>query len=518
MSAADDRTKSAGRGGIAIAAAKIYFIVVGLVQQIALVHILGLDVYGGLSKVQSAGSMVYNPVVYTGVQGMSRAVSSAPDEQRGVVTRNALRVHAATGVPLAIAFFLAAPWITRHAMKAPHLTTPIRIIAGVLLFYALYAPLVGVLNGQRRFGWQAGLDTLFATVRTIGLLAGAWLLARRGLGIEGALSGFVAAAAIIFAIALPVSGVWRRHKAEATSPASTSKDGGFTRHLWFIAPLFGGQLALNLLFQSDFQLLGRFAAVAGERAGVGAQEADALAGAYRAAQLFCFLPYQLLLSVTFVLFPLLATAHRDRNRNAVAQYTRTGVRLAVIIAGALVSVTASLPGPLLNLVFGQQAAALGARAMFILAIGLGVFAIFGILTTVLTSLGREIASALCTVLALALVVVLCFTFVSGHAYGEGLLIRTAACTSAGLLTACIIAAILVKRTAGAVVPWPTLLRVGVALSAAIAVGRWLPSPGKPLTIVYALVLVLIYTALLVVSRELERRDLALVMTVLGRKR
>ena len=44
--------------------------------------------------------------------------------------------------------------------------------------------------------------------------------------------------------------------------------------------------------------------------------ADALAGAYGVAQLFCFLPYQLLLSVTFVLFPLLASAKRETDEAA----------------------------------------------------------------------------------------------------------------------------------------------------------------------------------------------------------
>ncbi|MSP25794.1 MAG: lipopolysaccharide biosynthesis protein, partial [Myxococcales bacterium] len=61
--------REAGRGGLAIAAAKGYFIVVGLVQQVALGKLLGLEDYGALSRVQSAASMAYNPVVTTGVQG-----------------------------------------------------------------------------------------------------------------------------------------------------------------------------------------------------------------------------------------------------------------------------------------------------------------------------------------------------------------------------------------------------------------------------------------------------------------
>ena len=56
-------TRSAGRGGLAVAFAKIYFIVVGLVQQIALPRILGLDGYGALASVPPrSGSMTTTPI------------------------------------------------------------------------------------------------------------------------------------------------------------------------------------------------------------------------------------------------------------------------------------------------------------------------------------------------------------------------------------------------------------------------------------------------------------------------
>ena len=38
------------------------------------------------------------------------------------------------------------------------------------LCYALYAALVGSLNGRRMFLHQAGLDITFSTVRTFGIL------------------------------------------------------------------------------------------------------------------------------------------------------------------------------------------------------------------------------------------------------------------------------------------------------------------------------------------------------------
>jgi len=288
-------------------------------------------------------------------------------------------------------------------------------------------------------------------------------------------------------------------------------------HLLFIGPLLLGQLALNLLFQSDLTLLGRFAADAAEVAQLNIEEADTLAGAYRNAQLFCFLPYQLLISVTFVLFPLLASAYRDRDRGAVARYVRAGVRLALILAGMMVSVMAGLSGPLLRLVFGDDSAQLGADAMVIMALGLGSFAIFGILVTVLTSLKRERLSAMLTVAALVLVVVSCFVLVRGQPFGSGMLVRTAISTSVGLLIATLAAAAAVKATAGAVVPRVTLIRVGVSLVVAILIARVLPAPGKLMTLIYSGGIGLLYLGLLLITRELDKDDLASIRAVTGRR-
>jgi stage V sporulation protein B len=235
-------------------------------------------------------------------------------------------------------------------------------------------------------------------------------------------------------------------------------------------------------------------------------------------QLFSFLPYQLLISVNFILFPMLASAVRDGDRDAIARYVMTGVRIALIIAGLMVSVTAGLSTPLLALVYGREAAALGGRSLGLLALGFGAFAIFGVLTTVLNSLKRERASAAVTAVAAGAVVVLCFLRVRGSEFGEGLLFRTATATSIGLAIATLSAALLVKRAAGAVVAQKSLVRVLIAVGAVVAAGHVLPEPGKLLTIVYAGLLAFGYAALLVVLGEIGKADLALVRRVLAKKR
>jgi stage V sporulation protein B len=514
--AAGDVARTAGRGGLAITGAKIYFMFVGTVQQIALPRVLGLDGYGALSSALSIASTTYNPVVTTSIQGASRAITMSSPEEAPAALRRVFVVHTVFAVFLSAAFFALGPVLAR-AIGAPHISTALRILSGVMLMYGLYTPLVGALNGQRRFLNQAALDVIAATLRTIGLVVGSWWFVKRFAhggatdadiaGMNGASWGFLASSTLILTVALFMVGIGRR------GPGGPS----VAQHLVFVLPILAGQVALNFLLQADLTLLRLFAADSAKAAGLPLTAADPLVGAYRATQLFSFLPYQLLLAVTFILFPMLGVAVREGDRVAIARYVKTGVRLALVMAGAMVSVTAGLSDALIHLVFGEEAAHYGGRSLELLALGFGVFAIFAILTTVLNSLKRELAGAIVTLVAFALVVGLCVLRVRGAPFGEDLLFRTAVATSSGLCLATLLAAWLVRRSAGAVVEPKTLARVVVAVAVAVTVGRYMPYWGKAGTLLQAVVVAAIYALMLLVSREVGKADLDMVRHVLSPK-
>ncbi|MET0792820.1 MAG: oligosaccharide flippase family protein [Polyangiaceae bacterium] len=507
QSAAAEVTRSAGRGGLAVAFAKIYFILVGLVQQIALPRLLGLDGYGALASVLSIAGITYNPVTTTSIQSVSRAVAQATPETEPGTIRRVFTLHAIFAILLAVGFFALAPLIA-HSVGASHVVGPLRILSAVMLLYGMYTPLIGVLNGQRKFVSQASLDVIAGTLRTIGLIAGAYLLGRHNLAVEGAASGFAVGAVLILGVALLIVGIGKRGPSAVTTRA----------HLLFALPVLFGQVLFNLLLQADLTLLRRFASEAAIAQGLPATAADPLVGAYRATQLFSFLPYQLLIAVTFILFPMLATAARDGDRQAVARYVRTGVRLALVLAGLMVSVTAGLSDRLLLLVFGPEAAKLGGTSLSLLAIGFGGFAIFGVLTTVLNSLKHERESAIVTGVAVTLVVGLCYLRVRGAPFGEELLLYTAEATAAGLFVATLSAAYFVYRAAGAVAPPLSLLRVLAAVAVAVGVGRILPHAGKMVTPVYAALVGLSYVLILLVTRELAGDDLSTIRAVVSKRR
>lgn len=511
----DERSPSAptnaGRGGLAIAGAKAYFILIGFVQQTLLGRLLGADGYGAYSSVMAIANVADNVVISSSIQGTSRTVAEARDGEVDGAHRRALRVHAALAIPIAGLFAIFAPMIAR-ASGAPHVALHARVASLIVLGYCLYTPFVGALNGRRRFVAQAGLDVGYATLRTATMLGGAYLFAARQAAPLGAVSGFALAALSIVPVAALVVGVGRR--GPGGPPLSA-----YLKLLW---PLALGQLFLNMLMQSDITLLRYFASERAASDGLvdaaAALAADRTVGIYRACQLFAFLPYQLLLSVTFILFPLLAKAHADGDDAAVRAYVRTGVRLSLVLAGAMVAVIAGLGPLLLSLAFKPEIAEPGGRCLRVLALGQGAFALYGIFATVLSSLHRERWSMALNAVATALVVLAAWTIVPGADQGAALAERAALATSCALLVAALMGALAVRRVAGALAsPW-TVARVLAAGGLAAVIPIALGWQGKLAALALAAVVGAAYFALLAATRELGRDDLELVLRVARRKK
>jgi len=495
------RTRAAGRGGLAIAGAKVSFILFGFAQQLLLPRLLGVDGYGEVSRVLAIVGVVNNVVVATSIQGVSRAVSSVPEDRADEAFARTLRVHAVIAIVLSLLFALLAGTVA-SAVGAAHVAAPLRIAGAVVLLYGVYAPLIGALNGRRRFGTQAALDTGYGAVRLLAMAGGAWLF-----GVSGAVIGFVAAAAAIVPIAATRSGLGR---AGTAGPSVGS-------YLGFLGPLAIGQVCLNLLMQTDFFLLSRFLGDAAAASGQLPAAADRMVGVYRGVQLFAFLPYQMLMSITFVLFPMLARAHAEGDRPAVGRYTAMGVRIALITTGLMCGTVAALAPHVLRFAFPVEMADNGGAALRILALGMGAFSMLGIVSSALTSLARERASALLTAITVVAIAAGCFALVPRAAFGPDMLVSSATATSLALLLAAIIGAVLLRGVAGAFVSPLTLVRVGVAMAATVAVGTRVPWLGKLAVLVEVVGVALVYLGVLVVSGEIGRKDLATVRAGLGRR-
>ncbi|HEY8073395.1 MAG TPA: oligosaccharide flippase family protein [Labilithrix sp.] len=522
--AAEETAAKAGRGGLAVLAAKVFFILTGFVQQPLLRVAIGQADYGALSRVLAVSNVFNNVVVSSSTQGVSRTVAAAGVHEKEAL-RAALRVHGVIAIVAAALLVIAAP-IVASFQHASEVAAPLIVMAGVLGIYGIYAPLIGYLNGRARFTHQASLDVLAATLRTIGLLGVGWLFVRAGgaiaasfstsPGVLGATVGAVGASLGVFLVALRLTG---RGKSFTERPSTVPRASAY---VGLIVPIMIAQLFTNALMQTDIFMLGRYLSLGAVTAGVLEPEkaANEWVGVYRASQLFAFLPYQMLFSVTQILFPMLAKAQADEGPARVAELVRRGSRIGAIVCGLVMVVVVGLPKSLISFAYGADVSEHGHVALSILAIAQGAFAMFGLAATVLVSLGRERVAMLLTAVSLGALVVSCAVSLGRPlAFGEPQLVATAIAAATALCVMLVVAVIVVRKFAGAFVPLATALRVGVAVGGAWAFGWLVPIRlGKLLTPVASLVFVGAYVVALVVMRELRREDLSLALSVVRRKK
>jgi stage V sporulation protein B len=515
--ASESDARTAGRGGVAVLGAKLFFLVVGFAQQPLLRLAVGLNDFGGLAQALIVANVVNNVVVSSGTQGVSRVVAGAKGHEDEAM-RAALRVHVPLAVVVAALMVVAAPLYAAFE-RAQDVVAPLVVLAGVALLYGLYAPAIGYLNGRNRFGRQALLDVTFASLRTVGLIGVGYGFVKAGLsGVMGTTVGWVAAAALIVPLAARSTGIGKALPAGAARPAGVPSPG---KYLAMLGPIAGAQLCTNLLMQIDILLLGRFLSEGAASVGLaGDAQRDAVKqwlATYKECQTFAFLPYQLLFSVTLILFPMVARAQAAGDGKAVREYVARGARLAAIFCGLLVGVVVALPESMLSFAYGAADAARGADVLRTMALAQAAFAMLGIATTVLTSIGRERTAALVTLAAVITVGVACAVFVPGGAFGHDQLLRSTAAAGVALAATLVVGGLLVRAHAGSFVPLATGVRVAIALGACFALGLVTPRFGRLVTPFAAAAVAAAYLAVLVVTRELGRADLAMVRALRGRK-
>jgi stage V sporulation protein B len=518
---AEETARTAGRGGVAVLGAKLFFLVVGFVQQPLLRFAVGRNDFGALAQALVVANTVNNVVIASGTQGVSRVTAGAKGAEDEAF-RATLRVHVPLAIAIAAAMAAAAPLYARFE-HASDVVAPLLVLAGVALLYGLYAPLIGFLNGRNRFTRQAALDVTFGTLRTLGLVGVGYAFVVRGQpGLLGVTVGWVGAAACIVPLAVRSTGLGRPLARGVPRPSGVPTTGAY---LAILAPIAGAQLCTNVLLQIDIALLGRFLSESAAAAGVaGAGQRDAVTAAlaiYKECQTFAFLPYQLLFSITLVLFPMLARARADGDMAAVRAYVLRGARLAALFCGLLVGVVVALPESLLSFAYGAADAARGAEVLRVMALAQAAFAMLSIATTVLTSIGRERLAALVTLGAVIAVAASCVALVRGTDFGRDghlLLVRSAEATTAALAVTLVVAGVVVRSSTGAFVPALTAVRTVLALAACLALGLVLPRFGRLVTPLVSVVVAAAYVVALIVTREIGRADVAMVRALASKRR
>lgn len=519
----DLEAQNAGRGVMFIAAAKLYFMVIGAVIEFRLPAILSNVTFGAYGVVTSLVSPINNVLIVGTIQAVSRFTAQDPAQARAV-QRAGLRMHLIVGFPIALSFVALSP-LFAYFFHDQSKTGPLMLAAGIIAGYSFYAVFVGRANGSRAFHKQAGLDMGFATLRAAGILG----FASAGLGLYGAIGGWVLAVGAIILVASFVIGVPGR--VEETQPLKPL--------LSFFASVAAYLVLMNFIMVVDQLLLKRMATEwfqahavetrdfvfesvpAWVAQAVGTLEpsdaADSQVGYYRAVQNLARLSYQAIIAATFVIFPLVSRSTFISDRAKTQRYVKTTLRYSLIFATAIASVFAANPQELLDIPYATDYAVVGAPALAVLALGNVAFSVFVIAGTILNGAGDTRAALLGAAATLTLATASNAVVIPLFNPGRDLLLACSVATSSSMLLGAMLSLWLLNKSTGATIAISTVIRVLIAATATVAMGRFWPSTGALGTMIESCVIGIFFLLMLVVTREFKRDDLQGVLAIAKRK-
>ena len=477
--------RQAGLGVLWLTAAKFYFMGTGLLLLLVLPALFKrfagaehVALYGDYRTV--AGITNWFNMVFIGgtIQAVAKFVSER--ESRGLSVKwQTLRIQLVLGGAASLCLLLPADVIAQHFYKDPSLAPYLRIASPVVLLYACYAVIIGCMNGLKRFRHQATMDMMFATLKvglTIGLVAA-------GMAIVGAVVAFVATAAVMLVVSWLVLG-----KLDPGEKVRWQDILGFEWQTLLIA------FFLNGLLQVDVQLL---KALAPPELGPASDQT----GIYAAAQQIGQIPYVAVLSVAFVVFPLVSQSVFAGDHARTRDYVSTTNRFVWVALTGIVLPFALEPEGILGLVYPSEYAS-GASFFAIQCVAYLFLACMVVNATIVTGSGRPWLSASVFAGALGLAAFLCTVLVPLHG-ALGAAMAMAVAMLAGLAAL----ALVCLRIFRTFVPVLTLVRSLTAAGLVVAVNELaLPeTAGKLATVVRCALLMAAYAGLLVASGEIPLR-------------
>ena len=516
-----------GRGYLWLTGAKLWFLVTATLLNIGLPRLLGDPTSFGDYKVVAGFLAVLSMVILAGaLQTSSKSISEQP-EFRGTLRRRAERLAFSISASLSLIVFIAAEPIAQNLWQDKALAEPLRLASGVILAYGLYATWIGAANGVKNYRTQALFDIGFATLKTGGIIAAVIL----GFGISGIFLTFTTVALLMTAVAFLV--IARKTVDQVKTENAASEQGmALKKMATFMGGVMGFNLTLNLLLQGDVVLLKGLiheasteAIAAGKSLGLehlrdmSAEDSTSyLAGLYGAVRNVTMIPYQGIISLTFVIFPILSAATFQADQEKTQATVHGALRFAVLLISLLCGGLVLTDKVLIGILFGSSYTD-GASFLIPMVTGTIVFSLYFVLTSMLTAAGYVgrvlIIGAIAALIHLAAVSFA--TNLHGSPFSKALFCAWG--STLGPLMGFILASFWIQRLLQLRLPWLSILRsAGCAMGSSAAVLTLIPADGLISIVLRLFTFCVVVLAAWTLTGELKREDFKTVKKMLGKSK
>jgi len=479
----DNTAALVGRGTIYITVAKIWFMVSGYGIAVTLAHLLTDENYGIYRVVINTVSII-NAVIVTGTyQTVSKYVSQEPEKADSIKWK-ALGLQVYVGGAATLGFFLLAP-VVASLLNDPRLTGWLRLASLITLSYSFYSVYTGYFNGDKRFDVQAGLDITYSTLKLGFIVLFAWF----GFGVTGSVSGFALAAGCVLGLAAILArGNYRKGQARV---------GQLFKFQSYVL-LF--TLVLTLLQRVDLMLIKALSSpdtrIASENAGY-----------YSAAMDIANLTYQVIVSVTFVVFPLVSQSTFADDRVRTKGYISDTLRYTLMVMALTATLFSSCASGVLRVIYRETYQA-GSSALRIVAFGMLFFGLLYVVTTIISASGQPRVSLMLGIITLVLSTALNAMLIPSNG-----LAGAATATTVSMMAGTMLACLYLWRRFGTLMSMASAARISGCAGAIYAASLLFSPASKLLILVQLTGLSVVYAIALIVTGELGRDDLRRIVRV-----
>lgn len=520
----EDEIRIAGRGFILITFAKLYFLLTSAIINIGLPRILGDPARFGDFRVVNSFLSVLTMVVITGtIQGISK-ITSEDNARATIVSKKGIIIHTFIGMPLGIAMFIFSDFISFKVLNDERLSIYLKISSFIVASYSFYAVFIGIFNGMKEFHKQSGCDIAFSTLKTSLII----IFVLLGFSVKGAFTGFSIASFIILIISIFIY-----KKSGYKSEEKKYNEVSLKRIALYMIPIMVYTLFLNLLLQTDVLVLKsvsftpifnhlndaigdfRIALIFHQfgienistemKQGLAMEITSRLSGFYGATKNLAILPYQGVISLTFVVFPFISSSTYKGDIEKTKSQISQAMRFALIFSFFMIAILIAEPSGILSLLFGKEYI-IGEYAMLFLLFATLFFALLYVANSIITGGGFPHLALAVSGITFFITFLIMILFLKNKISDPEIINSAAIAVTISIAGGFILSAIILLAKYKVIFPLPTLLRTILAIAIIYTSGIYISVHDNIFIILKCIFSGIMFFVIIILLREFKTED------------
>ncbi len=463
---------SVGRGTLYFMIVQVVFLASGYIIHAGLGRLLGPASYGVFGVVIYLVTLSQD-FLRTGIPQAASKYIAEDNTKAKAIKNKTVNLQLILSLIIFSAYIMLAG-IFSSLLKDPSLSTYIRISAFIIPAAAFHSLYVNFLNGLRWYDKQALVMLIYCVAKVTGVFA----LVLLGFALYGAILGYLIGPLAGFALG------WYFFKGDKGKDKNNFE---YKKIIDFAMPVIILSITITLLISADLFFVKRILME------------NMQAGYYTAASMLSRVPFYILSSLGFALFPAISRSTAIEDVEQTKDYITGSMRYLLMLLIPTILLISATSKSLVSFFYSSKYLP-ASSSLSILIFGLGFFTIFSILITIITASGRPRVSMLIALVLVPVSVVLNIILISVYRL-EGAALAT---TITSFLGTCLTAGYVVRRF-NVLIDKNSLAKICAVSIIIYLIASKISLPAILLPLLY-LLLFIFYLSTLFLIKELKKED------------